>query len=90
MSEGINTSLSDCIIEQEREIQQLKENKKDAINKIKYALNNCEPKYGGKNCTKETKEIYKMALEYCLDILKGANNYEQFKRTKSTGSKRID
>lgn len=50
---------------------ELKKEKSDITTKIEYCLNECEPMYGGRSCGKSAKQIYKMAFEYCLELLKG-------------------
>ena len=66
------------LVTQIREIGRLKEEseqsvkeKSEVISKIEYALNECEPIYNKCAVVPQAKPIYDLAMNYCLDLLKG-------------------
>lgn len=66
------------IDEQYQEIEQLKlelkqsvKEKSEVISEIEYALNECEPIYNKCAVIPQAKPIYDLAMNYCLDLLKG-------------------
>ena len=53
------------------ELEQSVNEKSEVISKIEYALNECEPIYNGCAFVPQAKPIYDLAMNYCLDLLKG-------------------
>ena len=53
------------------ELEQSIREKSEVISKIEYALNECEPIYNKCAVIPQAKPIYNLAMNYCLDLLKG-------------------
>ena len=66
-----NQELKDEIEMLKAELEQSVREKADAISKIEYALNECEPIYNKCAFIPQAKPIYDLAMNYCLNILKG-------------------
>ena len=56
------------------ELEQSIKEKSEVISKIEYALNECEPVYNKCAVVPQAKPVYDLAMNYCLDLLKGATN----------------
>ena len=53
------------------ELKQSAKEKSEIISKIEYALNECEPIYNKCAVVPQAKSVYELAMNYCLDLLKG-------------------
>ena len=53
------------------ELEQSVKEKSEIISKIEYALNECEPIYNKCAVVPQAKPVYDLAMNYCLDLLKG-------------------
>ena len=53
------------------ELEQSVKEKSEVISKIEYALNECEPIYNKCAVIPQAKPVYDLAMNYCLDLLKG-------------------
>lgn len=58
-------------LELKSELEQSVKEKSEVISKIEYALNECEPIYNKCAVIPQAKPIYDLAMNYCLDLLKG-------------------
>ena len=61
-------------IQLKSELEQLVKEKSEVISKIEYALNECEPIYNKCAVIPQAKPVYDLAMNYCLDLLKGETN----------------
>ena len=75
---GVRWKDAEEIQKLRREINQLKseveqsvKEKTEVISKIEYALNECEPIYNKCAVIPQAKPVYDLAMNYCLDLLKG-------------------
>ena len=66
-----NAKLKAEIEQLKSEVEQSVNEKSEVISKIEYALNECEPIYNGCAFVPQAKPIYDLAMNYCLDLLKG-------------------
>ena len=53
------------------ELEQSVKEKSEVISKIEYALSECEPIYNKCAVIPQAKPVYDLAMNYCLDLLKG-------------------
>ncbi len=69
-----NSKFEITIAELKSELEQSVKEKSEVISKIEYALNECEPVYNKCAVVPQAKPIYDLAMNYCLDLMKGAIN----------------
>ena len=70
-----NAKLKAEIEQLKSEVEQSVKEKSEVISKIEYALNECEPIYNKCAVVPQVKPIYDLAMNYCLDLLKGETKW---------------